>query len=57
MAKLKCVCYHPVQDRLHGKEFRVHNRTKEGKYRCTVCLRERDGIGLRDIQPKQETTK
>jgi hypothetical protein len=50
MAILKCVCTHPAQDKLHGKGFRVHNKTKEAKYRCTVCLKERDGFNLQDIQ-------
>ena len=55
MAILKCTCTHPDQDRLHGKGYRVHNRTKEAKYRCTVCLKERDGFSLQDM--KKESNK
>jgi hypothetical protein len=44
--KLKCTCYHPAQDKFHGKGWRVHNamaRTSSGqKYRCTVCKNERE---------------
>lgn len=49
MAILKCNCIHPDQDSLHGKQFRVHNLTKGGKYRCTVCGNLRDGLGKQEI--------
>ena len=56
MAILKCVCYHKAQDKLHGKQMRVFNLTKKGgenTYRCTVCLRERTGLKLDDMNAKQ----
>ncbi len=41
---LKCTCAHRSQDRLHGKNKRVHNAAKapngEIKWRCTVCSKE-----------------
>lgn len=40
---LTCICQHPAQDTLHGKQRRVHNRTKNG-YRCTVCAVEKKGV-------------
>lgn len=47
--KLKCTCYHPAQDKFHGKGMRIHNkmnRTVGGqKYRCTVCKNEREATG------------
>lgn len=38
-----CTCYHPAQDKLHGKGMRVHNLALKGYdgapgWRCTVCL-------------------
>ncbi len=43
---LKCTCFHPAQDKFHGKGKRVHNvmtRTTSGlKFRCTVCKTERE---------------
>lgn len=38
----KCVCDHAGQDKLHGKQNRVHNwavneNSKSGGWRCTVC--------------------
>jgi len=40
----KCDCKHEDQDRINGKGERVHNETssKPPKYRCTVCLKEKD---------------
>jgi len=45
---LKCNCIHREQDSLHGFELRVHNETKAGSYRCTVCGKTR---------PKKEVKK
>ena len=41
---LKCSCEHSQQDKLHGKNQRVHNESKAvpPKYKCTVCGSERD---------------
>ena len=41
-----CTCKHEAQDRLNGKNNRVHNPTKSTVgnkvvYRCTVCLNEK----------------
>ena len=41
-----CSCRNDQQDRMYGKNMRVHNpfKTKDGKtlnYRCTVCGKER----------------
>ena len=53
MAILKCVCHHDAQDKLHGKGMRVFNRIRpkerDNRFRCTVCLRERDGLSLKDM--------
>lgn len=40
----ECFCEHAFQDKVYGKNKRVHNQTQkeDGKlYRCTVCGRER----------------
>ena len=41
-----CSCKHESQDKLYGKGMRVFNPfvLKSGgiKYRCTVCLKERE---------------
>ena len=57
MAVLKCVCTHKAQDKFHGKHMRVFNLTKKGGeniYRCTVCLRERTGLSLQDMNNKKD---
>ncbi len=41
----RCTCSHISQDKLHGKNNRVFNKTKsspgvQDTYRCTVCKRE-----------------
>lgn len=44
MAIKKCVCEHKFQDKIYGKDMRVHTPTKKEDnkiYRCTVCGRER----------------
>lgn len=45
---LKCTCFHPAQDKLHGKSKRVHNPCKRSlgsvKWRCTVCKNEREAF-------------
>lgn len=44
MAISSCTCTHKAQDKLHGKQKRVFNRTKKESgtiYRCTVCSREK----------------
>lgn len=33
----RCTCKHKAQDTFHGKGMRVHNYTKDGDSRCTVC--------------------
>ena len=41
---LTCTCEHEYQDKIYGKNKRVHNQTKkqDGKvWRCTVCSKER----------------
>lgn len=40
----KCDCKHEFQDKEYGEGMRVHNEctSKEGKYRCTVCGKEKD---------------
>jgi hypothetical protein len=44
---LKCNCAFEMQDKLHGKQMRVHNKTTKKAagdkfmWRCTVCLKER----------------
>jgi len=43
--KKRCTCIHKAQDKLNGKQIRIHNKTgSTGKwgtgakgYRCTVC--------------------
>ena len=42
---LTCRCLHRFQDQIHGPRMRVHNETKEGKGRCTVCKNEREKKG------------
>lgn len=37
---LPCVCQHPYQDKRYGTGNRLHNPTKEGGWRCTVCGRK-----------------
>lgn len=37
---MTCKCHHEAQDKLHGKDQRVHNPAggkQGGKWRCTVC--------------------
>ena len=38
-----CDCKHEAQDRIYGKELRLHNAMagEKGKWRCTVCGREK----------------
>ena len=36
----QCTCQNAGQDELYGKGNRLHNQTKSGSYRCSVC-----GIG------------
>lgn len=63
---LNCTCYHPAQDKLHGKHKRVHNMcrrtTGNTKFRCTVCSTEREASGTSFVlnpveQAKLEGTK
>ena len=49
---LKCKCKHSEQDKLHGNNMRVHNKTLSGKsredvYRCSVCGNERTAEKLK----------
>lgn len=37
IAKCDSNCKSEYQDAKYGKGNRVKNRTKEGKWRCTVC--------------------
>lgn len=32
-----CTCEHEYQDKTYGDHKRVHNITKKGELRCTVC--------------------
>ena len=44
VAIMKCICQHAAQDKLYGQDNRLHNaapKGKTGKWRCTVCNRER----------------
>lgn len=45
---IKCDCNNVGQDKIHGKNHRVHNaRARSGNnpptYRCTVCGKEKKG--------------
>lgn len=51
---LMCVCIHDTQDRIHGRGKRVHNVTKAGTARCTVCKIEK---GLSQSQIKDAKKK
>ncbi len=35
-----CTCRSSFQDKEHGTGKRVHNETKKGMWRCTVCKKE-----------------
>ena len=35
----KCDCKNDFQDKTYGTGNRVHNQTKAGAYRCTVCVK------------------
>ena len=37
-----CPCEHEYQDKRYGKNNRLHNPKKEGKYGCTVCGKVKD---------------
>lgn len=38
MAKVKCSCKHPFQDKRYGEGIRIANKaTKSGHLCCTVC--------------------
>lgn len=39
-----CTCTHKGQDKIHGKGRRVHNKTNNEGYRCTVCKNEKGKI-------------
>ena len=41
MSIKKCNCKHEYQDSKYGKQKRVHNKTSNDKFRCTVCGEER----------------
>jgi len=45
MAIKQCNCKHESQDKIHGKNMRVHNRYIKdgGGYRCTVCGKDKPG--------------
>lgn len=38
---VRCSCRHVYQDQKYGPGFRVHNTTKTGNVRCTVCATEK----------------
>jgi len=38
---LPCDCEHIYQDRKYGKGKRLHNQTKDGEWRCSVCRKEK----------------
>ncbi len=40
---LQCICVNTFQDKKHGKNMRIHNATGKGRWRCTVCNKEKDG--------------
>ena len=34
---LRCTCNHDYQDKQYGHGMRLHNRTGDSSWRCTVC--------------------
>jgi len=38
---LPCTCDCPAQDKIYGKGKRVHNKCKNGEWRCTCCQKEK----------------
>jgi hypothetical protein len=40
-SKIKCDCFSDFQDLTYGKGIRLHNYTKAGKLRCTICKKEK----------------
>jgi len=34
---MKCTCKSAYQDEKYGKDYRLHNKKKDGKWRCAVC--------------------
>ena len=43
---LPCTCPHKAQDEFHGQGMRVHNPTKSGAARCTVCQKQVAGASV-----------
>lgn len=35
-----CSCKHDAQDKMYGKDKRIHNETAKKTLRCTVCGKE-----------------
>lgn len=40
-AVLSCSCINEGQDKMYGKGRRLHNKMKDGSFRCTVCRKEK----------------
>ena len=38
---LRCDCKHEFQDKQYGKGRRVHTTNEKGRFRCTVCGKEK----------------
>jgi hypothetical protein len=37
-----CGCLHPDQDKIYGKQMRLHNPASHGqRHRCTICGQEK----------------
>ena len=52
---INCDCSHDFQDKLYGAGLRVMNPTsKEGIYRCSVCLKEKGFGGSSDDKKKKK---
>lgn len=49
---LKCTCKHEYQDKVYGKQQRVHNAMKKESggqhWRCTVCSKMKSGPEIKE---------
>lgn len=39
----RCDCENEYQDKMYGKGNRIHNLTKVGAYRCSICTKVKSG--------------
>ena len=51
----KCDCENEYQDKVYGKGNRVHNLTKAGSYRCTICTKVKSGGSESSISKSSES--